>query len=145
MSKELQINPQDIFKEMIEKDHFSRWMNVELLEIQEGYCLLKMTVRKEMLNGFGILHGGVSFAFADSAFAFASNSYGRVSVSLNASMTYSKPARESDILLAEAKKLTLGNKTATFDVLVKNDWPQTLFSKPLSWRRELQIGSASQS
>ncbi|MEL6556808.1 MAG: hotdog fold thioesterase [Bacteroidota bacterium] len=115
------IDPKAVFNKMMDEDHFSRWMNVELIKILEGYCLLRMPVRKEMLNGFGILHGGVTFSLADSAFAFASNSYGRVSVSLNASMTYSKPARENDILLAEAKKLTLGNKTATFDVTIQNE------------------------
>lgn len=121
MSKELHINPKAVFDKMMGKDHFSKWMDVELIEVSEGYCQLKMEVRKEMLNGFGILHGGITFSFADSAFAFASNSYGRLSVSLNASMTYVKPAKESDILIAEAKKLTLGNRTATFDVTVQNE------------------------
>ncbi len=111
----------EVYGRMMEKDFFSQWMGVELLNIAEGSCVLKMVVKKEMLNGFGILHGGVSFAFADSAFAFASNSYGRLSVSMNGSMTYSKQAKEGDVLIAEAKELTLGNKTATYDVEVKNE------------------------
>jgi len=109
-----------VFTKMTEKDRFSRWMGIELLDTAEGYCKLQMTVRKEMLNGFGITHGGVTFSFADSAFAFASNSYGRLSVSLHASMTYNKPTKPGDILVAEAKKVSLGNKTATFDVNVSN-------------------------
>ena len=111
---------QAVYQKMTDRDHFSKWMGVELIEISEGYCKLRMTAREEMLNGFGILHGGVSFAFADSAFAFASNSHGRLSVSLNASMTYSKSGKEGDILVAEAKELTLGNRTGTYDVTVTN-------------------------
>jgi len=110
----------EIFELMMAKDFFSQWMGIKLMSISEGHCQLKMIVKKEMLNGFGILHGGVTFAFADSAFAFASNSYGKVSVSLNASMTYSKSAKEGDLLIAEATKLTLGSRTGTFDVTISN-------------------------
>lgn len=109
-----------VYQKMMQKDHFSQWLNIQPKAIEEGYCHLEMTVRKEMLNGFSILHGGVTFAFADSAFAFASNSHGRLSVSLNASMTYSKSAKEGDTIIAEAKELTIGNKTATYDVFVTN-------------------------
>ena len=80
-----------------------------------------MTVKKEMLNGYGILHGGIAFTFADSAFAFASNSYGRVAVSINGSMIYSKSAVEGELLYAEAKALNLTHKTADFDVNVMNE------------------------
>ncbi len=112
--------PKIIFDKMMETDYFSQWLGIELIEIKEGQCVIAMTVRKEMLNGFGILHGGVTFSFADSAFAFASNSHNRLSVSLTASMTYSKPAKEGDIIVATATELSLTNKTATYDVLVSN-------------------------
>lgn len=111
-------SPIAIYEQMIQKDNFSQWLGIELMQISVGYCQLQMIVRPEMLNGFGILHGGVSFAFADSAFAFASNSHGRLSVSQQASMTYAKPAKEGDVLIAEATQLNLGHKTATFDVKV---------------------------
>ncbi|MCR9252522.1 MAG: hotdog fold thioesterase [bacterium] len=114
-------SPKDVYDRMMDKDYYSQWMGVELISISEGNCTLKMTVRKEMLNGFGILHGGVSFAFADSAFAFASNSYGRLSVSMNGSMIYSKQAKEGDILIAKAKELVKGNKSGTYDVEVSNE------------------------
>jgi len=116
MSKAL--TPSEIFDRMIAKDHFSRWMGVELLELKAGYCKLLMKVRSEMLNGFGILHGGVSFSFADSAFAFASNSHGRLSVSQTSQITHVKTAQVGDILIAEAKELQLGHKMATYDVRV---------------------------
>jgi len=110
-----------VFQKMMEKDYCSQWLQVEPLLLEEGHCKIKMTVRKEMLNGYGILHGGIAYTFADSAFAFASNSYGRLAVSINGSMIYSKSAREGDVIFAEAKALNVTHKTADFDVNVMND------------------------
>ncbi len=120
MAKKKQQTPKDIFNLMMATDFFSQWLGVELIDVSEGFCKIQICIRKEMLNGFGIVHGGVTFSLADSAFAFASNSYGKVSVSLNASMTYAKQGKIGDFLVAEAKKLTLTNKTGTFDVTVTN-------------------------
>jgi acyl-CoA thioesterase len=113
--------PQQVVDRMMSKDYFSQWLGIEVLEIKDGYCKLKMIVREEMLNGFGILHGGISFSLADSAFAFAANSYGRLSVSISSSISYPKPARTDDILIAEATELTLSNRTATYDIRVYNE------------------------
>lgn len=110
-----------VFHKMMEKDYCSQWMDIAPLQIEEGFCRISMTVKKEMLNGFGILHGGIAYAFADSAFAFASNSYGRVAVSINGSMIFSRAAREGETLFAEARTLHLGYKTADFDVQVMNE------------------------
>ena len=63
-------NPQKIVKKMFDQDAFSQWLGIEIIEIKDGYCKLKMTVRKEMLNGFQIAHGGIAYSLADSAFAF---------------------------------------------------------------------------
>lgn len=105
-----------VFDKMMEQDYLSRWLGLEPLLLDEGHCRLRMTVRREMLNGFGILHGGVAYAFADSAFAFASNSYGRVAVSIQGSMHFAQPAQVGDVLLAEAKVLHLTHRTGDFDV-----------------------------
>jgi len=113
--------PKVVYNKMMENDHCTRWLGATLVSIKEGYCKLKMTVRKEMLNGHNILHGGMAFTFADSAFAFASNSYGRVAVSINGNMIYSKSAREGEVLFAEAKALNVTHKTADFDVNVMNE------------------------
>ncbi len=110
-----------VYHKMMEKDYCSQWLGIEPIEIEEGYCKIKMVVRKEMLNGHGILHGGIAFTFADSAFAFASNSYGRLSVSINGTMHYSKSAKEGEALFAEAKALNVTHKTADFDVNVMNE------------------------
>lgn len=110
-----------VYDKMISMDYCSQWMGVEPLLIEEGHCVIRMRVRQEMLNGYGILHGGIAFAFADSAFAFASNSYGRIAVSINGSMTYSQSAKEGDVLLAEATALNLAYKTAEFDVNITSE------------------------
>lgn len=115
MSKDSNL-PLKIFNAMMAKDFFSQWMGIEALLIEEGHCKIKMPVKKEMLNGLGILHGGVAFAFADSALAFAANSYGRASVTLNGNIIFSKSAKEGVILIAEAKAINVTHKTVDFDV-----------------------------
>jgi len=112
---------ESVFQKMISKDYCSQWMGVEPIFLKEGHCKIKMTVKKEMLNGYGILHGGIAFTFADSAFAFASNSYGRIAVSINGSMSYAKSAKEGEVLFAEATALNVTHKTANFDVNVMNE------------------------
>ncbi|MEM6803478.1 MAG: hotdog fold thioesterase [Bacteroidota bacterium] len=109
---------QAIFEKMMEKDYCSQWLGIEPLLMEEGHCKIGMKVRQEMLNGHGILHGGIAFTFADSAFAFASNSYGRLAVSIQGSMNYAKSAKEGDELIAKAKALNVTHKTADFDVNV---------------------------
>lgn len=110
-----------VFHKMMDKDFCSQWMGIEPIILEEGYCKIKMTVRREMLNGYSIMHGGIAFAFADSAFAFASNSYGRIAVSINGSMSYARSAKEGEVLIAEAKALNVNYKTADFDVNVMNE------------------------
>lgn len=110
--------PEKIVDKMLSNDAFSKWLGIEVIEIKEGYCKLKMLVREDMLNGFGLLHGGVSYSFADSAFAFASNSTNIISVSLNTTMNYPASAIKNDVLIAEAKAISLTRKTGIFDVSV---------------------------
>ncbi len=117
---------QKVYSKMMEKDYCSQWMGINPLIIEEGYCKLSMTVKKEMLNGYSILHGGIAFAFADSAFAFASNSYGRIAVSINGSMSYAGSALEGDVLIAEAKALHVSYKKADFDVNVWKDGDKSI-------------------
>ena len=62
-----------VVDKMMRDDLFSQWLGIEVLEVREGYSKIKMTVRKEMINGFGIVHGGIAFSLGDSCFAFACN------------------------------------------------------------------------
>jgi len=112
---------EQVYHKMMEKDYCSQWLGIEPIILKEGHCKIKMTVRKEMLNGYGILHGGIAFTFADSAFAFASNSYGRIAVSINSSFTLSKSAIVGEVIFAEAKALNITHKTADFDVDIMNE------------------------
>ncbi len=108
------------YKKMWEKDFFSQWMGLELIEAGKSTCRLSYRVRKDMLNGFGIVHGGILFSASDSAFAFACNSHGRISVALDVSITFTKAALLDDLLFVEASELHLGKKTAVYDVRTTN-------------------------
>lgn len=103
---------------MMKQDFCSQWLGIKPIVVEEGHCILEMEVRKEMLNGFATLHGGIAYSLADSALAFASNSYGRISPLINGNMSYSKSAKEGDVLRAEAKVISLGNKKADIDVVI---------------------------
>jgi len=109
-----------IVTKMMETDAFSQWLGIEVIESKEGYCQLKMTVRPEMCNGFGIIHGGVTFSLADSALAFASNAYGRLSVALECSISYPNPVNVGDTLFAEATEVNLSNKIGIYNIPITN-------------------------
>jgi len=109
-----------VVSKMLDTDYFSQWMGIEVLEIREGYSRIQMTVRKEMMNGFGIEHGGISFAFADSAFAFACNSDGKITLALDVSISFPKPAKEGDVLIAEAKELNKTRRTGLYLIEITN-------------------------
>ncbi len=110
----------DVVNHMMENDFFSQWLGIEVLEIKEGYSRIRMTVRQEMVNGFGIVHGGVPFSFADSAFAFACNNRNVLSVALDTSINFIKPVHVGDVLTAEAKELHNGKSTGLYHISIRN-------------------------
>ena len=110
----------DVVSHMMDNDYFSQWLGIEVLEIKEGYSRVKMTVRKEMVNGFGIVHGGVPFSLADSAFAFACNNRNILSVALDTSINFTKPVHVGDELTAEAKELHNGRSTGLYHITITN-------------------------
>ena len=110
----------EVVTHMMQQDLFSQWLGIEVLEIKEGYSKIKMTVRKEMINGFGIVHGGVAFSLADSAFAFACNSRNVLSVALDTSINFIKPVHINDVLTAEAKELHNGKSTGLYHITISN-------------------------
>ena len=87
-----------IVDEMYESDKFSQWLGIEIVEIKQGYCKLKMKVREEMTNGFGIAHGGICFSIADTALAFAANSHNIKSLSIETSISLIKKVKADDII-----------------------------------------------
>lgn len=109
-----------VVAKMYDNDWFSQWLGIERLTIETGSCVLKMTIRKEMLNGFGIAHGGITYSLADSALAFASNSYGKMAVSVETSISHTKQLKEGDKITATAQEMSLTNKIAVYNVTIKN-------------------------
>jgi acyl-CoA thioesterase len=104
---------------MLARDAFSRWLGVELLALRPGACTLRMTVRAEMANGLGVCHGGVTFSLADSALAFASNTHGRVTMSVENGITYPAPAHVGDVLVASAEEESAAGPLAFYRVVVR--------------------------
>ena len=109
-----------VVSHMMQNDFFSQWMNVEVLEVKEGYSRIKMTIREEMVNGFGIVHGGLPFSLADSAFAFACNNRNNLSVALDVTITFMKAVNVGDVLTAEAKEIHNGRSTGVYLISVNN-------------------------
>ena len=114
----------DIVSYMMENDLFSQWLGIEVLEIKEGYSRIKMVVRKEMVNGFGIVHGGIPFSLADSAFAFACNNRNNLSVALDVTITFTKAVNIDDVLIAEAKEVHNGRSTGVYLISITNQKDQ---------------------
>jgi len=111
---------QKVVSRMMETDLFSKWLGIETVEINEGYSKIKMTIRNEMINAFGIVHGGVTFSLADSAFAFACNNRNNLSVALDTSINFIKPVHVGDILIAEAKEIHNGKSTGLYQISITN-------------------------
>ncbi len=109
-----------VVNRMYDQDWFSQWLGIERLEVKEGRCVLRMKVRKEMLNGFQIAHGGITYSLADSALAFASNSHGRMAVSIETSISHTESVKENDVLTATAEEKSLSNKVGIYDIKVTN-------------------------
>ncbi len=111
---------QQVVDHMMENDFFSQWLGIELLNVSEGYSLIRMTVRKEMVNGFGIAHGGIAFSLGDSAFAFACNNRNNLSVALDVTTSFIKAVNIGDTLTAEAKEIHNGRSTGVYLVTITN-------------------------
>jgi acyl-CoA thioesterase len=109
-----------VVNHMMEHDQFSRWLGISILDIKEGYSRIRMTIRAEMVNGFGIIHGGIAFSLADSAFAFACNNRNTLSVALDTSINFIKPVHVGDVLTATAAELHNGKSTGLYQVEIRN-------------------------
>lgn len=105
---------------MLAQDAFSQWLGIALLEVREGYSRIQMTVRKEMVNGFGIAHGGIAFSLADSAFAFACNNRNNLSVALDTNISFTRAVQIGDTLTAEATEIHNGRSTGVYSISIFN-------------------------
>lgn len=135
------ITPAEIVKKMYQNDTFSHWLGIEFQEVTAGRCVLRMQIREEMLNGFGITHGGIVFSLADSALAFASNSQGRHAVSIETGISHFHPGKKGDVLTAVAEEENLSGRLAHYKVRVVNQenrqvaiFRGTVFRKEEEWK-----------
>lgn len=102
------------------EDHASRSLGMRIVEVGPGRATLEMLVRQDMVNGHGIGHGGLTFCLADSAFAFACNSYNRRTVALACEIAYTTPTHLGDLLTATAVERSREGRDGTYDVTVRN-------------------------
>jgi len=105
---------------MYARDRASQALGMTLEEARPGYARLRMAVRADMLNGHGTCHGGIVFALADSAFAFACNSRDTVTVASGCTIEFLAPARQGDELVAEAQERSLSGRNGVYDVDVRH-------------------------
>lgn len=105
---------------MLARDRFSAWLGIEIVSVAPGTCACRMTVREEMVNGFGVSHGGIVFSLADSAFAFACNSSGFVTVSIENSIRYPAAIRLGDVLTAVVREAGGSNRLGYYAAEVTN-------------------------
>lgn len=138
------MSPNELAKKIVDtmmsKDWFSRWLGIEVVNIAPGTCTLRMTVREEMLNGFSISHGGITYSLSDSALAFASNSHGRMAVSVETSISHIAAVKENDVLTAVATEKSLSAKIGVYEVVVSNQsgaavalFKGTVYRKSQEW------------
>ncbi len=109
-----------VVQQMLAHDRYSAWLGLQVLEIAPGRSVVLMTVRDEMVNGFGIAHGGITFSLADSALAFATNTGGTVSVALDCSISFPVAVRVGDTLTARAQVQSRSSKVSFVDITVSN-------------------------
>ncbi len=116
----MQKSPLEIVNLMFNNDAFSKWLNIQILHVAAGEVSLQLTINKTMLNGFEIMHGGIAFALADSALAFAANSQGYQALSIDTSISYFKKVLANDVLIATSSEINKSKKFAWYQVQIKN-------------------------
>jgi acyl-CoA thioesterase len=103
---------------MFSADRASKGLGMELLEAAAGRAVVQMRIAQTMINGHGIAHGGFVFTLADTAFACACNTYGPVTVAAGADISFLRPVREGDVLLATATERVVTGRSGIYDVTV---------------------------
>ncbi|MCW2235706.1 hydroxyphenylacetyl-CoA thioesterase PaaI [Azospirillum canadense] len=105
---------------MLERDHCAIAHGIALVEIAPGYARMTMTVRRDMVNGHDIGHGGMTFTLADTAFAYACNARNEVTVAAAGSIVFPAPARLGDVLTAECREVHRQGRSGVYDTIVTN-------------------------
>jgi acyl-CoA thioesterase len=114
-------SPREVLEIMLSRDRFTAWLGLVIDEIGPGYCKLHFRITDTMLNGFDTVHGGVLFSASDSAFAFACNSHGIITVALDVNISFTRPVRTGEMLMVEAQEHHLGNRIGIYDIRTTNE------------------------
>ncbi len=125
-----------IVDRMYHKDAFSQWLGIQRIAEGPGHCTLEMQVRSDMVNGFGIAHGAITYALADSALAFASNAQGRKSVSIETSINHLKPVMVGDVITAIADEISITHKLGVYHVQIIRGGELVGHFKGIVYRKE---------
>ena len=130
----------EIARHCMENDPFARLLGTEIVEIRPGYAKTRLKLRDNLLNFVNIPHGAVVFAVADQAFAAASNSRGNVAVALNVSISFLAAASAEATLVAEAEEITCSRRTASYQVMVRDDQGKVIAAfQGLVFRKETPL------
>ncbi|MFT4603001.1 MAG: acyl-CoA thioesterase [Arenicella sp.] len=116
----MSLSPKEIINKMMAADKMSQWLGIEVLDYNPGNVSIKMKVRSEMVNGFDVAHGGITYSLADSALAFSCNSHGIRSMSIETSISHQKMVKVGDELTVKSKELSLSRKIAVYEMSVYN-------------------------
>lgn len=129
-----------IVDQMFNNDSFSQWLGIERVEDGAGISVLRMKVRDEMLNGFAIAHGGITYSLADSALAFASNAHGLHALSIDTSIAHLIPVKSGDILTTQVEEISLSRKVGHYQIRILNQknelvalFKGTVYRKSSEW------------
>ncbi|MBS1136056.1 MAG: phenylacetic acid degradation protein PaaD [Proteobacteria bacterium] len=121
MSSDPQTLADAVGREMYARDRNSHFLGIQLDEIRPGYARMHLKVRPEMTNGHNICHGGIIFTLADTAFAYACNSYNHNTVASACAIDFVAPAHSGETLTATAEERALSGRTGVYDIEVKNE------------------------
>ncbi len=134
-------------EKMFDNDAFSQWLGIKIIELDQGYAKLQMQLRQEMTQGFGIAHGAISYALADSALAFAANTHGQQSLSVETSISHTKAVHPGDVLTATAIEEHLSHKIGIYKVNIVNQKDEivalfkgTVYRTSKIWKIENEVG-----
>ncbi len=107
-------------KALWENDKATQFLDMKLTDVAPGTCRMAMTIQDQMCNGHGSCHGGYIFTLADSAFAFACNTYNQRAVAQHCNITYLNPASSGDVLTATATEVSQQGRSGIYDISVTN-------------------------
>jgi acyl-CoA thioesterase len=116
-----QLVAEELGRRMFAEDKAAQALGISLDAIAPGYAKMSMKVREDMMNGFAICHGGITFTLGDTAFAYACNSRNQKTVALSCNITFATAVKVGEVLTATANETVLNNRTGLYDIIIRNE------------------------